>query len=153
MPDKAVVVGSSIPHFKLQDQNGVWFDSSSIIGKKPCVIYFYPKNFTPGCTAESCGFRDHYETFKEEGVEVIGISSDSVKSHQKFAAFFKLPFVLLSDPNQEVHKKFGVKTHFFGLLTQRITFIVNQQGLVVQVYQSQLAKGHIQYSLKALKKL
>ncbi len=86
-------------------------------------------------------------------MEVIGISSDSVKSHQKFAALFKLPFVLLSDPNQEVQKKFGVKTQFFGLLTQRITFIVNQKGVVVQVYQSQLAKGHIQSSLKALKKL
>ena len=146
-------VGSAIPDFSLKDQSGNVFDSQIIIGKRPCVIYFYPKDFTPGCTAESCGFRDHYNDFQSQGVEVIGISSDSVQRHQKFTSIFDLPFILLSDPNQVVQKMFGVKAQFFGLLTQRITFVVNKQGLVVKVYQSQLAKGHIQASLKAIKTL
>jgi len=144
-------VGDVMPDFELKDQNGKPFNSKEIKGKKPCVLFFYPKDFTPGCTAESCGFRDGYEAFEERGVKVIGISSDSVKSHQKFAKFYRLPFLLLADSEQKVQRKFGVKSHFFGLLTQRITFVFNQEGKLVKVYKSHLAKGHIEASLNAVK--
>ena len=143
-------VGDRIPEFKLKDQSGNLFDSQSIIGKRPCVIYFYPKDFTPGCTIESCGFRDRYEEFVEQGVTVLGISSDSVKRHKKFSDFFSLPFTLLSDSRQNVQKKFGVKAHLFGILTQRITFVVNKEGVLVRIYKSNLAEGHIEASLKAV---
>ena len=143
-------VGDRIPEFKLKDQSGNLFDSQSIIGKRPCVIYFYPKDFTPGCTIESCGFRDRYEEFVEQGVTVVGISSDSVKRHKKFSDFLALPFSLLSDPCQIVQKKFGLKAHLFGILSQRITFVVNKKGVLVRIYNSNLAKGHIEASLKAI---
>ena len=84
-------VGDIIPSFKAKDANGNDFDSQSIVGRKPLVIYFYPKDNTPGCTAEACSFRDQYEDFKDLGAEVIGISSDSVSSHQEFSRQFKLP--------------------------------------------------------------
>lgn len=90
----ALQVGDSIPHFFAQDTNGTTFDSTNYIGKKPVVIYFYPKDNTPGCTAEACSFRDQYEDFKDLGAEVIGISSDSVASHQKFSKQYRLPFLL-----------------------------------------------------------
>ena len=90
-------VGDRIPHFELLNQHGELFKSETVLGVKPLVVYFYPKDETPGCTAEACSFRDHYEDFLQLGAEVIGISSDGVKSHQKFAARNKLPFVLLSD--------------------------------------------------------
>ena len=143
-------VGDSIPEFKLKDQSGNLFDSQSIIGKKPCVIYFYPKDFTPGCTVESCGFRDRYEEFVEKGVIVIGISSDSVTRHKKFSDFLALPFSLLSDPCQIVQKKFGLKAYLFGILSQRITFVINKEGVLVRIYKNNLAKGHIEASLKAI---
>ena len=143
-------VGDSIPEFKLKDQSGNLFDSQSIIGKKPCVIYFYPKDFTPGCTLESCGFRDRYEEFVEKGVIVIGISSDSVTRHKKFSDFLALPFSLLSDPCQIVQKKFGLKAYLFGILSQRITFVINKEGVLVRIYKNNLAKGHIEASLKAI---
>jgi len=101
--------GDSIPSFQLNDQNGNVFNSDEIIGKKPVVIYFYPKDFTPGCTKEACSFRDSYEEFKEIGAEVIGISSDSEKSHAKFSSKYNLPFILLSDANGRVRKKFEIK--------------------------------------------
>ena len=143
-------VGDRIPKFKLKDQSDNLFDSQSIIGKKPCVIYFYPKDFSPVCTVESCGFRDRFEEFVEQGVTVIGISSDSVTRHKKFSDFLALPFSLLSDPHQNVQKKFGVKAHLFGILTQRITFVANKEGVLVRIYNSNLAKGHIEASLKAV---
>ena len=93
----ALQVGDKIPNFSAKDNNGNDFDSRFIIGKKPVVIYFYPKDNTPGCTAQACSFRDQYEDFKDLGAEVIGISSDSIASHEKFIQKYKLPFILLSD--------------------------------------------------------
>ncbi len=88
-----VEVGDFVPFFKAIDDNGQLFHSSSIIGVTPVVIYFYPKNFTPGCIKEACGFRDDYELFTSYGAEVIGISSDKVRSHARFKKRYKLPFV------------------------------------------------------------
>ena len=88
--------GDIVPNFTAKDSHGEIFESKSFLGRKPLVIYFYPKDNTPGCTTEACSFRDQYEDFKDLGAEVIGISSDSVKSHHKFAKKHELPFILLS---------------------------------------------------------
>ena len=103
----AIKVGDTIPHFTTIDSNGSAFNSQSHLGKS-LVIYFYPKDETRVCTEQACSFRDNYEEFKELGAEVIGISSDMDKSHQKFASKHQLPFILLSDNNKKLRKLFGV---------------------------------------------
>ena len=92
----ALQIGDIIPNFTAKDTNNNDFDSTTIVGKKPVVFYFYPKDNTPGCTAQACSFRDQYEDFTDLGAEVIGISSDSVASHDKFSKRYKLPFLLLA---------------------------------------------------------
>src|SRR5699024_7975422 len=103
----ALRIGDHIPAFKLPDKAGHTFDSSAVVGKMPVVIYFYPKDFTPGCKKEACQFRDAYLDFKKYGAEVIGISSDSGKSHKKFSERLVLPFILLSDTKGKVRQQFG----------------------------------------------
>ena len=147
-----VKVGSIIPEFSLRDQNGRLFDIRSILGKKKLIIYFYPKDNTSGCTKEACSFRDQYEDFKDAGAEVIGISSDNIESHKKFAAKYRLNFILLSDQDSIVRKQFGVPTNFLGLVEGRVTYVVNKKGRVVHLFNSQLqARRHITEALKALK--
>jgi peroxiredoxin Q/BCP len=146
-------VGDKIPNFKARDTNGNDFDSQHIIGQKPLVIYFYPKDNTPGCTAQACSFRDQYEDFKDLGAEVIGISSDSVESHQKFTQQYKLPFILLSDSNKEIRKLFGVPAGLFGILPGRVTYVTDKTGTIIMVFDSMMAKRHIPKALEAIKKL
>jgi peroxiredoxin Q/BCP len=146
-------VGDTIPNFTAKDTNGADFDSATIVGHKPLVIYFYPKDNTPGCTAQACSFRDQYEDFKDLGSEVIGISSDSVGSHQKFAKQFKLPFILLSDSDKKIRKLFGVPTGMFGLLPGRVTYVTDKNGVVQMIFDSMLATKHIPKALEAIKKL
>jgi thioredoxin-dependent peroxiredoxin len=149
-----VQIGSHIPSFSLPDQNGKMVDIKSLVGTKNLVIYFYPKDDTPGCTKEACTFRDQYEAFREAGAEVIGISSDGVDSHKRFAEKHRLTFTLLSDSGSKVRKQFGVPTNLLGLLAGRVTYIVNKQGLVVHMFNSQMqAEQHISESLKALSSL
>ena len=107
----ALQIGDKIPNFTAKDTNDNDFDSTTIVGLKPVVIYFYPKDNTPGCTAQACSFRDQYEDFTDLGAEVIGISGDTVASHEKFAKRYKLPFLLLSDNSGKLRKLFGVKTN------------------------------------------
>jgi peroxiredoxin Q/BCP len=145
-------VGDKIPNFSAKDSNGNDFESSSVIGKKPIVFYFYPKDNTPGCTAQACSFRDQYEDFKDLGAEVIGISSDSVQSHEKFAKRYKLPFLLLSDNNQKLRKLFGVKTNLFGLLPGRVTYVADKNGIIKLVFDSMNASSHIPKALAIVKK-
>lgn len=145
--------GEKAPHFQLKDQDGKEFDSKTVVGKKPVVIYFYPKDFTPGCTKEACNFRDSYEDFKEAGAEVIGISNDSEKSHAKFAKKHKLPFVLLSDSNGKVRKKFGIKKSLLGLVPGRETFVINADGNIVFKFNSLDASKHMDKALNAVKKI
>jgi len=145
--------GDSIPSFQLNDQNGIVFNSDDIIGKKPVVIYFYPKNFTPGCTKEACSFRDSYEDFKEIGAEVVGISNDSEKSHAKFSAKYNLPFILLADANGKVRKKFGIKKSLLGLVPGRETFVIDAQGKLIFKFNSLDASKHMKKALKAIKKM
>ena len=146
-------VGDTIPNFTAKDTNGTDFDSATVVVHKPLVIYFYPKDNTPGCTAQACSFRDQYEDFKDLGAEVIGISSDSVGSHQKFAKQFKLPFILLSDSDKKIRKLFGVPTGMFGLLPGRVTYVTDKNGVVQMIFDSMLATKHIPKALEAIKKL
>ena len=144
-------VGDRIPHFELLNQHGELFKSETVLGVKPLVVYFYPKDETPGCTAEACSFRDHYEEFLELGAEVIGISSDGVKSHQKFATRHKLPFVLLSDSKKKVQRLFKLPKILFGLFTKRITFVIDKDGLVSYVHSSLMPDTHIKKALQQLR--
>ena len=146
-------VGDTIPNFTAKDTNGADFDSATVVGHKPLVIYFYPKDNTPGCTAQACSFRDQYEDFKDLGAEVIGISSDSVSSHQQFTRQFKLPFILLSDSDKKIRKLFGVPTGMFGLIPGRVTYVTDKNGVVQMIFDSMLATKHIPKALEAIKKL
>lgn len=143
-------IGDKVPAFELSDQHGKLFKSETVIGKKPAVVYFYPKDETPGCTAEACSFRDSYEEFQALGAEVIGISSDSIGSHKRFAQRHRLPFILLADSKRKVQRLFKLPKLLFGLYTKRITFVINAQGIVSYVHDSLLATSHIRKALKAI---
>ena len=147
-------VGSLVPSFSLKDQNGQVFNIDSVKGKHNLVIYFYPKDDSPGCTKEACSFRDQFEVFKNEDAIIIGISGQSVKSHLEFAKKHRLNYTLLSDDGNKVRKSFGVPTSFLGLLPGRVTYIVDKKGKVVFVFNSQLnAEKHIEEALRILKGL
>ena len=150
---KELKVGDTIPRFTAKDTDGNDFDSANVVGHKPLVIYFYPKDNTPGCTAQACSFRDQYEDFKDLGAEVIGISSDSVASHQKFSKQFKLPFILLSDSDKKIRKLFGVPAGMFGLLPGRVTYVTDKNGVIQMIFDSVLATKHISKALETIKKI
>ncbi|MFT6755385.1 MAG: peroxiredoxin Q/BCP [Urechidicola sp.] len=150
---KSIEEGDKAPHFILKNQKGNDFSSKDFIGKKPLVVFFYPKNFTPGCVKEVCSFRDQYQDFQDHGVEVVGISSDSEKSHQNFIKKYNLPFILLSDSKGKVRKQFGIPSKMFGLLPGRMTFVIDVNGIVQLSFNSQFgAEKHIEESLKVLSK-
>jgi len=139
-----ISVGDRIPSFELPSPAGDLVRIDELLGNGPLVIYFYPRDRTPGCTAEACAFRDHYEDLKQAGAEVIGISADSPDSHRGFAADHRLPFILLSDEKNSVRKQFGVQRHA-GLIPGRETFIVDSNGVVVHHFRGLLnAVGHVQ---------
>lgn len=145
--------GDQVPSFILKDQKGNNFNIDELIGEKNLVIYFYTKDETSVCTAQASSFRDNYQDFTDLGAEVIGISSDSEDSHQKFAANHNLPFILLSDNKQTVRNTFGVPTDMLGLLPGRYTYVVNKKGEIILVFNSALnAQKHIDAALEALKK-
>jgi peroxiredoxin Q/BCP len=147
-------VGDKIPNFTAKDTNGNDFDSQDVIGTKPLVIYFYPKDNTPGCTAQACSFRDQYEDFKDLGAEVIGISSDSVASHQKFIQQFQLPFILLSDHDKKIRRLFGVPSGLFGILPGRVTYVTDKAGTIIMIFDSSImATRHIPKALEAIRKI
>ena len=148
-----VRVGDIAPDFSLPSQKGEQVSLQDFRGKANVVLYFYPKDNTPGCTTEACTFRDSYEVFKEAGAEVIGVSSDSAESHQQFARKNHLPFILLSDGNGSVRKRYGVSATF-GLLPGRVTYIIDQQGIVRHIFSSQFAaEKHVAEALKTLEVL
>lgn len=144
-------IGDALPKFSLKDQEGNLFSSEDVIGKKPLVIYFYPKDNSPGCSAEACSFRDSYVQFTDLGAQVIGISSDNEKSHRNFANKFKLPFTLLADTNKQVRRLFQVKNNLF-LLPGRETFVVDVNGKIILTFNNVNPSQHIKRALKALKK-
>jgi len=146
-------VGDTIPHFQAKDANGDLFESHVVVGVKPVVIYFYPKDETPGCTMQACAFRDQYQDFKDMGAEVIGISSDSETSHKRFIAKYQLPFVLLSDNDKKLRSLFGVPNAVFGLLPGRVTYVADAKGKIVMIFDSMNAVKHIPKAKEALKKI
>ncbi|ACK73398.1 alkyl hydroperoxide reductase/ Thiol specific antioxidant/ Mal allergen [Gloeothece citriformis PCC 7424] len=146
----SVKVGDRAPDFTLSSQSGEKVSLKDFLGKKAVVVYFYPKDDTPGCTAESCAFRDSYEVFKEMGAEVIGISGDSPDSHKSFASKYNLPFILLSDTNNQVRKLFGVPATLF-VLPGRVTYIIDKEGIIRQIFDSAFDfKAHVNEALKTL---
>lgn len=149
----ALKTGDRIPDFSAVDTNGDLFSVGDWIGKKNLVIYFYPKDDTPGCTAEACNFRDQYAEFKELDAEVIGISSDSVQSHKQFGEKHNLPFVLLSDKDKKIRKMFGVPNDFLGLIPGRTTYVVDKNGIIQFVFDSINAKNHIKKAFDFLKRM
>lgn len=151
---KKISIGSKLPEFSLPDQDGIPLNIKELMGKNNLVIYFYPKDETPGCTKEACMFRDSYEVFKEFNAEVIGISADDQSSHKSFAENHRLPFILLSDENNEVRKLFGVPSDLLGLIPGRVTYIIDKEGVVRHVFKSQMnAARHVDEALEILKKL
>ena len=149
-----IKAGSIIPAFTLPDQNGNLFDINSVLGKKNLVIYFYPKDDSPGCTAQACSFRDQFEVFTEADALIIGISGQSVESHKEFAEKHRLSFTLLSDEGDKLRKQFGVPTNMLGLLPGRVTYIIDKTGKVIYTFDSQMqATRHVDEALKILKEL
>lgn len=147
-------IGTQAPTFTLKNKEGEDIHFGDLIGKKNIVLYFYPKNETPGCTKEACGFRDLYEDFIEAGAEVVGVSGDSIRSHQKFANNRRLPFILLSDPDLKVHKLYEVSSTLFGILRNRITYVIDKEGIVRYAFKSQInINKHVGGSLEVVQSL
>jgi len=148
-----VGVGDEAPDFALPDRTGRTVRLSDFRDKRPVVLYFYPKDDTPGCTKESCSFRDQYEDFQTVGAEVIGVSSDGPESHERFASKYGLPFTLLSDQGGKVRKQYGVPATF-GVIPGRVTFVIDRGGAVRHVFNSQAqATRHVSEALEALRGL
>jgi peroxiredoxin Q/BCP len=145
--------GDRAPDFELSANDGRTVRLAEYRGKKAVVLYFYPKDETPGCTVEACTFRDEYEDFVAAGAEVIGVSDDSVASHDKFAAHHKLPFVLASDKDGALREKLGV-TKALGLLAGRVTFVIDKQGVIRDRFSSIIRfKAHVHNALELVKQL
>jgi peroxiredoxin Q/BCP len=128
-------VGQPAPDFTLKTATGDTFRLRDLRGRH-VVLYFYPKDDTPGCTAQACSFRDQFEDFRDLGAEVVGISSDSEKSHQKFAQKHNLPFQLLADTDGKVRKLFEVPRALLGLLPGRVTFVIDKAGIIQYIFNS-----------------
>jgi peroxiredoxin Q/BCP len=142
----ALTVGSKAPDFKSKDQDGKEVSLSDYRGKK-VVLYFYPRDMTPGCTAEACSLRDNYKALQKAGYEIFGISTDDEKTHKKFIAKESLPFRLLADPDKTVHNKFGawVEKSMYGrkyMGTARITYIIDEKGIISEVIEKVDTKNH-----------
>jgi peroxiredoxin Q/BCP len=148
-----VNVGDKAPDFTLDSQTGENVTLSDFFGKKNVVLYFYPKDETPGCTREACTFRDSYELFTDLGAEVIGVSADTVESHKAFAEHHNLPFTLLSDLDNNVRKLYGA-TSTLGFIPGRVTFIIDKKGVIRHVFSSQLQpEKHIEEAKEVLKRI
>ena len=144
-------IGDQIPSFSLKDQKGNIRTSNNL--KKSLVLFFYPKDDTPGCTIEACGFRDKYDLFKILGAEVWGISNGSSKSHLVFANKNKLQYPLLCDQNNILRNQFGVPKKL-GFIEGRVTYIINSEGVIKHIFEDLLnGPAHIKEAIKALKKL
>jgi len=151
MNEEAVKEGDKAPDFELQRQDGGFFRLYDLLKEKNVVLYFYPKDSTPGCTKQACEFRNQYEMFKEYGAEVVGVSSDSLQSHQKFERVHHLPFTLLSDMGGQIRSIYGVPRRL-GLLPGRVTYIIDKSKCVRAVYNSMNKPlEHINTALEVLR--
>ncbi len=151
--NKRLGIGDHIPNFTLANQDGKKIDVGKLLEDKNLVIYFYPRDNTLGCTIESCSFRDEYAQFKDEGAEVIGISSDTVDSHKEFSKEHDLPFTLLSDLGGKVRNLFGVPSAF-GFIPGRVTYVIGKDGVIKHIFNSQIRpQKHVEEALKVLRGL
>ena len=148
-----VKVGDKAPDFTLPSQLGDNVTLSEYFGKKNVVLYFYPKDESPGCTREACTFRDSYEELTSLGAEVIGVSSQGVESHRSFATHHGLPFILLSDAENKVRQLYGVPSTM-GIIPGRVTYIIDKRGVVRHIFSSQTqSEKHVEEAIKTLKEL
>lgn len=150
----ALAAGTPAPDFSLPDENGVVHRLSDYRGKV-VVLYFYPKDDTPGCTTEACGFRDTYEEYRQADVPVIGISPDDSKRHLKFKTKYNLPFTLLADTDHQVCEQYGVwgRKKFMGKEYDgvfRTTFLIGEDGTILRVFENVKPDGHSEEILKAI---
>ncbi len=146
-------VGDKAPDFTLPSAHGETLTLSALWAKHAIVLYFYPKDDTPGCTVEACSFRDRYDAFAEAGAEVVGISSDSAESHDRFASRHKLPMKLAADVDGKVRALYDVRSTF-GLLPGRATFVIDRQGIIRHKFVSQLRfSKHAEEALEAVKRI
>ena len=148
--------GKAAPDFTMRDKDGKALKLSELRGKKDVVIYFYPKDFTPGCTTEATEFTRDYEKFKEVGIEIIGISPDDEESHQRFRQKMSIPYPLVADTNNEISRSYGayglksfMGKEYFGI--NRSTFLADKTGKVVKVFKKVKPAGHSQEVLKLLR--
>jgi peroxiredoxin Q/BCP len=147
-------VGMQAPNFKTIDQNGEWVTLEQFRGKK-VVLYFYPKDDTPGCTKEACAFRDNFEKFRKINVEVLGVSIDDKKKHKKFAEKYNLPFRLLADTEKKIVQDYGVwgEKSLYGkkyMGTNRVTYLIDENGKIEQVFPKVKPETHAEELLQAL---
>src|SRR4051812_12096067 len=148
-----VAEGNKAPNFKGQDQDGNTVSLADFKGKK-VALYFYPEDDTPTCTIQACNLRDNYALLKSKGFEVIGVSPDDEKSHQKFESKFQLPFILLSDPSHKIMNKYGVweKKKLFGheyMGVLRTTFVIDEKGIIRKIFLRPKNKAHAEEIIKA----
>lgn len=150
METTTVAVGQAAPDFTAPKTGGGEFRLSDVKGQRAVVLYFYPKDETPGCTAEACAFRDSYEIFLEHGADVVGVSGDSVESHERFADRHELPFTLVSDKGGALRRLYGVKATL-GVWPGRVTFVIGKDGIVRHVFASQTdAVRHVEEALRTI---
>jgi peroxiredoxin Q/BCP len=147
--------GKIAPSISLMDSNGVRVSLKDFEGRK-VVLYFYPKDDTPGCTKEACDFRDFFPDFKKKQITVIGVSPDSIESHKKFVQKYNLPFILLSDEKKDVLKKYNVwkEKNMYGrkyMGVVRTTFLINERRKIIKVFPKVKVNGHIEEVIKAFK--
>lgn len=147
-------VGAKAPDFSLPTGDGKKVSLKDLKGKK-VILYFYPKDNTPGCTKESCSFRDNIRTIEKKGAVVVGVSVDSVASHSKFARKYNLPFTLVSDEEKEMVKKYGVwkEKNMYGLKymgTMRTTFVIDENGIITHIFPKVKVDGHVEEILAAI---
>jgi len=149
--------GDRAPEFSTEASGGGTISLAELKGK-PVVLYFYPKDDTPGCTKEACGFRDGYEEFAKAGAVVLGVSTDPVKTHDKFVKKFKLPFRLLADPEQKIVRSYGVwgEKQFMGrkyMGTHRVTFLIGGDGKIKKIWPTVKPEEHAEEVLAAINAL
>ena len=147
-------VGDRAPEFKTKDQDGEAVSLKDFKGKK-VVLYFYPKDDTPGCTKEACSFRDGFGAFRRRKIEVLGVSVDDEKSHKKFAEKYSLPFRLLADPDKKIVKGYGVwgEKSMYGrkyMGTNRVTYVIDEKGKIAAVWPKVKPEGHAEEILEAI---
>ncbi len=149
----AIKIGDKVPNISATDQNGESLQLSQFQGRQAVIVFFYPADDSPICTKEACSFRDAYEEFVKVGAVVIGVSGDSLESHQQFASRHRLPFHLLTDADGTIRKEFGVPKSL-GLFPGRVTYVIDQSGVVRHIFSSQFsADRHVREALTILQQI